>query len=77
MTQSVATLGQAGRCIPTGCYGLDKLLDGGLQPGHILEISGPPGSPKEVIARNLIVQFARRDHRTIIVGNVTRYVPGG
>lgn len=26
---------------------INVLLGGGLKPGHILELSGPPGSPKE------------------------------
>ncbi|TFK21825.1 hypothetical protein FA15DRAFT_65771 [Coprinopsis marcescibilis] len=67
MTQSVATLAQQSKRVSTLCPGLDTILGGGLQQGQILEISGPPGSPKELIAANLIVQFAQLDYRTIVI----------
>ncbi|EAU89657.2 hypothetical protein CC1G_02546 [Coprinopsis cinerea okayama7 len=67
MTQSVAVLAQPNDKFSTGCSGLDKILGGGLQRGHILELSGPPGSPKELIARNLIIEFAKLGHSVILV----------
>lgn len=73
MTQSVATLAQPSVCISTRCAGLDKLLAGGLSRGHILEISGPPGSPKELMAQNLIVEFVENGGRVVIIGTHSRW----
>jgi RAD51-like protein 2 len=68
MTQSVATLAQPSPCISTQCAGLDKLLAGGLSRGHILELSGPPGSPKELIAQNVVVEFVEKGGRVMVIG---------
>ncbi|KAH6917827.1 hypothetical protein BKA70DRAFT_2048 [Coprinopsis sp. MPI-PUGE-AT-0042] len=67
MTQSVAALAQPSTCIPTRCAGLDKLLAGGLSRGHILEISGPPGSPKELVAQNIVIEFVENGGRVMII----------
>ncbi|KAK7441042.1 hypothetical protein VKT23_016826 [Stygiomarasmius scandens] len=42
---------------PTKCPPVDRLLGGGLRRGHILEISGPPGSPKELISKQVVKSF--------------------
>ncbi|KAL0959611.1 hypothetical protein HGRIS_011315 [Hohenbuehelia grisea] len=57
LTQTAAHLAKGGRTtskITTGSSPVDILLDGGLPRGHILEISGPPGSPKEVLATSIV-----------------------
>ena len=41
----------------------DKLLDGGLKRGHVLELSGPPGSPKERLFLSAVISaIANGDH---------------
>ncbi|THU84261.1 hypothetical protein K435DRAFT_783868 [Dendrothele bispora CBS 962.96] len=54
---------------PTGFLPVDELLNGGLRRGHILEISGPPGSLKEVVARGLVkeVIVAGKEERVLWV----------
>jgi RAD51-like protein 2 len=56
------------RKFSTLCPPVDKLLSGGLTRGHILEISGPPGSPKESIAINLVKSFVEADEGVLFVG---------
>lgn len=68
-TRSVASMLSTTASISTGCPPLDKLLrasggggaggEGSLPRGHILEISGPPGSPKESIAVGIVVSFLK------------------
>ncbi|KAF5389588.1 hypothetical protein D9757_004081 [Collybiopsis confluens] len=57
-TQSAAAMigssMQKSRVNPTNCPPVDALLGGGLMEGHILDISGPPGSPKDLILLNLV-----------------------
>ncbi|WP_394295151.1 RAD55 family ATPase [Pyrococcus furiosus] len=38
--------------IPTGVKGLDELIEGGLIPGRVYLITGPPGSGKTTLACN-------------------------
>lgn len=52
----------------TSCSAVDKLLSGGLPRGHILEISGPPGTPKEAIAVNIVRAFVEAGEGVIFVG---------
>ena len=47
---------------------MDKILGGGLPRGHILEISGPPGSFKETLALDFVRTFVEADERIIFVG---------
>ncbi|TEB23389.1 hypothetical protein FA13DRAFT_1818507 [Coprinellus micaceus] len=65
-TQSAAALSQASRKLQTGCQALDDLLKGGVQGGHILELSGPPGTPKELVVMNLIGQFVNDQNDVLI-----------
>ncbi|KAJ2925265.1 hypothetical protein H1R20_g11852, partial [Candolleomyces eurysporus] len=66
-SQSAAVLAQASERISTGCSGLDKLLKGGIQRGHIVELSGPPGSPKDLVAMNVIEQFVKLGDQVVVV----------
>lgn len=52
----------------THCPPIDKLLGGGLPRGHILEISGPPGTPKESIATNIVQSFVDLNLEVLFVG---------
>lgn len=67
-SQSAAVLAQASERISTGCSGLDKLLKGGIQRGHIVELSGPPGSPKDLVVMNVIQHFVKLGDRVVVVG---------
>jgi RAD51-like protein 2 len=68
MTQSAALMVQQSQKISTKCVALDKILGGGLSRGQILEISGPPGSPKEKLALNIMATFAESGEETLFVG---------
>ena len=68
MTQSAALMVQQSQKILTKCVALDKILEGGLSRGQILEISGPPGSPKEKLALNIVASFAEYGEETLFVG---------
>ncbi|KAI0676330.1 P-loop containing nucleoside triphosphate hydrolase protein [Trametes maxima] len=58
MTQSAAAMmGTTTKQYSTRCAPLDRLLDGGLKRGFILEINGPPGSGKEQLAANAVKSF--------------------
>jgi len=52
----------------TACPGADKLLLGGLKRGKILEVSGPPGAPKEAIAVNVVRSFVAAGEAVLFVG---------
>lgn len=54
--------------INSKCAALDNVLGGGLKRCHMLEISGPPGSPKEKLLINLVSVFADADEDIIFVG---------
>jgi RAD51-like protein 2 len=47
---------------------IDKLLSGGLSRGHILEISGPPGTSKEVVAANVVTSFVEAGEEVLFIG---------
>ncbi|KAI0732749.1 P-loop containing nucleoside triphosphate hydrolase protein [Fomitopsis betulina] len=46
---------------------LDTLLGGGLKQGFILELSGPPGCIKELLAVNLVSSFIEESKHVIFV----------
>lgn len=52
------TRGNDGR-IPSGVAGFDTLVDGGLLPGRLYVISGPPGSGKTTFCTQFITQGAK------------------
>ncbi|KDR79965.1 hypothetical protein GALMADRAFT_62743 [Galerina marginata CBS 339.88] len=66
-TQSAALLSQKSQRLLTRCAVLEKVLDGGLSRGQILEISGPPGSPKEKLAINVVASFAETGDEIVFV----------
>jgi RAD51-like protein 2 len=48
--QSAAELISINRKFLSSCAPLDKLLGEGLPAGHVLELSGPPGTAKQILA---------------------------
>ncbi|KAJ3759673.1 hypothetical protein EV360DRAFT_81874 [Lentinula raphanica] len=73
-TQSAATLIGSSKHKPrlftTYCPPLDTLLNGGLNEGGILELSGPPGSLKERILLNIVRSFVDSGKRVLFIGSV-------
>lgn len=47
---------------------MNKILGGGLPRGHILEISGPPGSLKESLALDFVRTFAEAGEGVMFIG---------
>ncbi|KAJ7185793.1 P-loop containing nucleoside triphosphate hydrolase protein [Mycena filopes] len=58
---SAAVASSSGPRIATKCAPIDKLMDGGLPRRHILEISGPPGTPKDPIAVGIVRSFLKEN----------------
>ncbi|KAF5371787.1 hypothetical protein D9758_003549 [Tetrapyrgos nigripes] len=71
LTQSLASIVSSRKrsldVIATQCSPVDSLLNGGLRRGHILEISGPPGSPKELIAKGIMNSFIMAGEEVLFV----------
>ena len=57
MTQSAAVMVRHSHKTSTKCTSLDKALEGGISRGHILEISGPPGTAKEQLLMSIVAAF--------------------
>lgn len=53
--------------LSTGISGLDDVLEGGLLPGRLYVVSGPPGSGKTTFSAQFIAQGARRGEDTLYV----------
>lgn len=69
LTQSGAALMTAqSKKYSTYCEPLNELLGGGLSPGNILEISGPPGTAKETLAINIVRSFVEAEHDILFLG---------
>jgi RAD51-like protein 2 len=68
LTQSAASMATKRQTFSTKSPAIDSLLCGGLPRGDILEISGPPGTPKEMIAVNIAVSFLEAGHEVLFVG---------
>ncbi|KAF8889588.1 P-loop containing nucleoside triphosphate hydrolase protein [Infundibulicybe gibba] len=67
LTQTAGSLVGKQQKVTTGFQAVDKLLGGGLQRSHMLEISGPPGSPKNRIAVNVVRAFAEAGEHVVFV----------
>ncbi|KAJ7634591.1 P-loop containing nucleoside triphosphate hydrolase protein [Roridomyces roridus] len=62
LTQSASTAASLSASrIPTKCTPLDALLGGGLPQRHVLELSGPPGTPKGAIAVGIVRSFLKEN----------------
>ena len=68
MTQSAAVMVQHFYKTSTKCTSLDKALEGGISRGHVLEISGPPGSAKEQLLMNIVAAFIEVNEEVIFIG---------
>ncbi|KAG7095362.1 hypothetical protein E1B28_006121 [Marasmius oreades] len=52
---------------PTHFLPLDKLLEGGIPRGRILELSGPPGAPKGRVAVGVVRSFLEAEEGVLFV----------
>lgn len=77
MTQLASDLLAHSERIKTQCTGFNTVLDGGLRRGRIVEISGPPGSPKEKLLIQIASIFARAEERVLFVGNLSSTMTRG
>ncbi|KAJ6557953.1 hypothetical protein B0H19DRAFT_1028551 [Mycena capillaripes] len=60
LTQSASAVASSSAPrIVTKCTPIDNLLGGGLPRRHVLEISGPPGTPKSAIAVGIVKSFLK------------------
>ncbi|KAK0220138.1 P-loop containing nucleoside triphosphate hydrolase protein [Armillaria fumosa] len=53
--------------VSTLCTPLDRLLSGGIPRGSVLEISGAPGTPKEILAISTVTSFIKAGERVLFV----------
>jgi KaiC/GvpD/RAD55 family RecA-like ATPase len=54
--------------VPTGILGLDEILQGGIPPGSVVLIRGPPGSGKTILsAQFLHAGITRYDHNAVFI----------
>lgn len=61
LAEVIASLGRRGKAVPTGVPFLDKLFDkGGIYPGKLLVLVGPPGSFKTTLACMILNAMAPR-----------------
>ena len=70
-SQPVSTLLSKTNAIPCPFSFVNNLIGGGLQRGHILEISGPPGSLKESIALGFVRAIVESGQEVIFVGKIS------
>ena len=67
-TQSAAALLDSTNDVFHCCPPIDNLLDGGLRRGHVLELLGPPGTPKAALVLEIIKDFIENKEDVLIIG---------
>jgi RAD51-like protein 2 len=55
---------------PSSCVPLDRLLGDGLPSGHVLELSGPPGTPKDTLATKFASSAVSSSDQVLFVGKI-------
>lgn len=53
--------------VPTGVAGFDEIVEGGLPPGRLCVVSGPPGSGKTTFTEQFVAEGLRRNEPTMYV----------
>jgi circadian clock protein KaiC len=51
--------------LATGIPGLDMVLGGGLEPGSVVVLAGPPGTGKTILAQQICFATATPEHKAI------------
>jgi circadian clock protein KaiC len=49
----------------TGVAGLDLVLNGGLEPGSVVVVAGPPGTGKTILAQQMCFARATAEHKCV------------
>lgn len=70
LSQSLASLISRSHIFACSYAAVNTALGGGLPKGHILEISGPPGSFKETLALDYARIFVEANEEVIFIGTV-------
>lgn len=68
MSQSAASLAGA-NVLKCKWSPVNKVLGGGLPRSHVLEISGPPGSFKELLACDFVRSFVELEAEVVFAGD--------
>jgi hypothetical protein len=71
-TQPASTLATSPQKVPTKYIPMDNLLGEGVPRGHVLEISAPPGSPKEALILKIVVAFVELGLEVVFLGKFKR-----
>ncbi len=58
--------------ISTGVKGLDELIEGGLIPGRVYLITGPPGSGKTTLALHFLLDGAKRGEKGLYISLIQK-----
>ena len=74
-TQSAAALLDSTNDVFHCCPPIDNLLDGGLRRGHVLELLGPPGTPKTAVVLEMITDFIGNQQDVLIIGICLGFPP--
>jgi len=75
-TQSAAALLGSVDDVFRCCLPIDNLLDGGLRRGHVLELLGPPGTPKTALVLEIIRDFIENREDVLIIDPQNTIAPG-
>lgn len=71
-TQAASFLMNAPQTVSTKYSPMDNLLGGGVRRGQVLEISGPPGSPKEALLLKVVSAFVELREEVVFLGKSLR-----
>jgi RAD51-like protein 2 len=71
-TQAASSLMNGPQTVPTKYSPMDNLLGGGVRRGQVLEISGPPGSPKEALLLKVVSAFVELREEVVFLGRSLR-----
>ncbi|MFQ6095780.1 MAG: ATPase domain-containing protein, partial [Candidatus Bathyarchaeia archaeon] len=61
--------------MPTGCFTLDRFLDGGLPPGKVILIYGAAETGKTTLAIQCAINTARMGYKTIYIDSDNSFAP--
>lgn len=59
--------GSPGAKVPTGVSGLDEMLGGGFPKGHVVLITGLPGTGKTCLGLQFLLEGARREEKGVFL----------